>query len=95
MDSSRLFSESGWYASFAKISQESVRQLWNIMQIPFQVSDSEVEHAFVSNLRHNMITASLHANPLSSSMAIQVDTHINSVLFYMYIVFILHLFYFA
>ncbi len=72
VSTTQIFNEPGWYASFAKISDEAVAELWNLMNLPFKVETAELEHAFISNLETNMITASIHANPMTSSMAIQV-----------------------
>ena len=68
---STVYAESGWYASFAKISNTVVSDLWNLLNFPFTVDMTSIEHAFISNLKESMITASIHANPMTSSMAIQ------------------------
>jgi hypothetical protein len=72
ISTSKIFNEKGWYASFAKISDSAVEGLWNLMKLPFDVSTTQLEHAFISSLAKPMITAGLHANPMTSSMAIQV-----------------------
>ena len=72
VDTTTVFSEPGWYASFAKISDDAVEKLWNLLKLPFNVEIAELEHAFISNLKSPMITAAIHANPMTSSMAIQV-----------------------
>jgi len=71
VSTTQIFNEPGWYASFAKISDQAVTELWNLLRLPFNVEVAELEHAFISNLEHNMITAAIHANPMTSSMAIQ------------------------
>ncbi len=72
VSTSDVFKEgSGLYASFAKISEKAVTDMWNMMKLPFQVTTTQLEHAFISNLKEPMITAGIHANPMTSSMAIQ------------------------
>lgn len=83
---SQIFTESGFYASFAKIDVEIVDQLWKEMKIPFSIAVSRstrflfilffdifhytkttnIEHAFIGNFDKDMLTASIHANPVSS-----------------------------
>jgi hypothetical protein len=72
VDTTTVFNEPGWYASFAKIADKAVENMWNMIKLPFNVEDTELEHAFISNLKESMITAAIHANPMTSSMAIQV-----------------------
>lgn len=72
VDTSTIFKEHGWYASFAKISDEAVSMLWDLVRLPFDVSTTVLEHAFISNLKDPMVTAGIHANPSTSSMAVQV-----------------------
>lgn len=62
----QIFSEPGWYASFAKIDNSIVGKLWTMLGLPFKVEDTVIEHAFISNLRTPMVTAQMHANPLTS-----------------------------
>ncbi|CAE7695322.1 unnamed protein product, partial [Symbiodinium microadriaticum] len=71
IDTTTVFTEPGWYASFAKIADSAVENMWNTMNLPFSVETTELEHAFISNLKEPMITAAVHANPMTSSMAIQ------------------------
>lgn len=71
INAQQIFDEPGWYASFAKISDDVVTQLWDLLRLPFNVQDTEIEHAFISNLAAPMITAAIHANPMTSSMAVQ------------------------
>lgn len=71
VDTATIFREYGWYASFAKISDSTVEMLWNLMLFPFDVSTAMLEHAFISNLKEPMVTAGIHANPTTSSMAVQ------------------------
>jgi hypothetical protein len=73
VDTATIFREHGWYASFAKISDDAVQQLWDMMLFPFDVTTTVLEHAFISNLKNPMVTAGLHANPSTSSMAVQVQ----------------------
>jgi len=63
-----IFKQSGWYASFAKIDNKLVGDLWDLLGLPFSVEDTNIEHAFISNLKKSMITAQLHANPVFSSL---------------------------
>ena len=72
VDTSTIFRENGYYASFAKISDDAVEILWNMMKFPFDVATTVLEHAFISNLKEPMVTAGIHANPSTSSMAVQV-----------------------
>lgn len=72
IDTDQIFTEPGWYASFAKLSREAVVKLWDALQLPFGVENTEIEHAFIANLDKHMITAAIHANPLTSSMAATV-----------------------
>lgn len=71
VDTSTIFNEPGWYASFAKISDTTVGMLWDLMRFPFDVGTTVLEHAFISNLKAPMVTAGIHANPSTSSMAVQ------------------------
>ena len=76
VDTKTIFAEHGWYASFAKISDTAVALLWDMMKFPFDVSTTVLEHAFISNLKEPMVTAGIHANPSTSSMAVQVFCNI-------------------
>jgi hypothetical protein len=79
----QIFHEQGWYASFAKISDSAVAAIWDTMNLPFSVNVAQLEHAFISNLKDAMVTAGIHANPMTSSMAIQV--HISPHIYYSYL----------
>ena len=85
VDTTTVFTEPGWYASFAKIADSAVEKMWNTMNFPFSVEVAELEHAFISNLKEPMITAAIHANPMTSSMAIQVHTPPRLRLLYHYL----------
>jgi len=66
-----IFNESGYYASFAKVSDEAVKYLWDSMNLPFTANVAQLEHAFIANLKTDTITAGIHANPMTYSMGIQ------------------------
>jgi hypothetical protein len=67
-----IFKEKKWYASFAKMNDETVEMLWNLLKLPFSVNTAQLEHAFISNLEKPIVTAGFHANPMTNSVAIQV-----------------------
>jgi hypothetical protein len=66
---SKIMSDQGYYASFSSIG--AAKQLWDLIGFPFSIDVAEIEHAFVSNLKEDRITAQFHANVMTSSMAIQ------------------------
>lgn len=60
------------YGSFAAFSQKTMDYLTNdVVEYPGTIDPSMVENAFISNLHQSTITAQLHNNPMSMSMAIQ------------------------
>lgn len=62
----------GYHVSFANLTnKESVQDIWNSLELPFSVKDTNFEHAFISNLPAPAITAPLHGNHLSDSLAVQ------------------------
>mmetsp|Transcript_25261 Transcript_25261/g.34731 ORF Transcript_25261/g.34731 Transcript_25261/m.34731 type:complete len:370 (+) Transcript_25261:364-1473(+) len=66
--------EGGEYsAAFAHIeSMSSIGQLWKAMQLPPHILKTLLfEHAFISNFKSGLMTAPMHANALTSSMAVQ------------------------
>ena len=64
----------GWHASFATMqNQQVVRNLWENMKIPINVGKTNFEHAFLSNLAEDGITAAFHANPATDSMAVTFE----------------------
>jgi hypothetical protein len=62
----------GYHVSFANLTnKDSVLRIWNSLNLPFSVKDTNFEHAFVSNLETPTITAALHGNHITDSMAVQ------------------------
>lgn len=66
-------SSSAYYAAFAKLSEFStIRQLFALLQLPgIDVDKMNFEHAFISNLKAGKISAPIHGNSATSSMAVQ------------------------
>lgn len=62
---------SPWLASFSSISKESSDKLWESMNFSFKHSSASFEHAFLSNLEKGTMTAPIHGNPMTTSMAVQ------------------------
>jgi hypothetical protein len=64
---------SKYYASFSKIEDFSVlEEMFKSLGAPaINVKAFEFEHAFIANLEKGMITAQIHANSVTSSMAVQ------------------------
>lgn len=74
IDASSILSnkKSGYQAQFAKLhNRETVQRIWNSLKLPFSVKDTTFEHAFISNLKKNEMTAVIHGNPVTDSMAVQ------------------------
>mmetsp|Transcript_4788 Transcript_4788/g.7286 ORF Transcript_4788/g.7286 Transcript_4788/m.7286 type:complete len:347 (-) Transcript_4788:168-1208(-) len=67
-----IFSDPGWYASFAKMSPKDAETMFNLLKLPFSVSESEKEHGFISNFNKPMLTSPIHATPMVLSMAVQL-----------------------
>ena len=67
-----LKQNSGMYASFAKVSNEAATKMWKLMGANFAVSNTSLEHAFISNLNEPMITAQYHAASTLLSMSVQL-----------------------
>jgi hypothetical protein len=66
----------GWHASFASMqNQQVVRNLWNSLKIPIDVGKTNFEHAFLSHLPEDGITAAFHANPATDSLAVTFEGH--------------------
>lgn len=66
----------GWHASFATMESHGVvRKLWDSMKFPFSVDSTNFEHAFISHLPQDGITAAFHANPATDSMAVTFEGH--------------------
>jgi hypothetical protein len=65
----------GYTASFANFTnKDTIQNLWDFLKLPFSPKGAKsFEHAFISNLKEPMITATFHANPITDSMAIQYE----------------------
>jgi len=64
--------EDNYYASFSVLSSKTAQELKDAFGgMPFSFADATVESSFVSNLKTRIVTAPLHANPMTSSAAIQ------------------------
>lgn len=63
----------GLYSSFAKLEDiPSVQGLFDFVNVTgMNFNEVALEHAFLSNLKEPMVTAQIHANGLTSSMAVQ------------------------
>lgn len=68
---SQVYTEPGWYASFSRVSRQAASDLWDTLNLPFEVKESEMEHGFFSNLASPTVTSPVHGAPMVNSMAIQ------------------------
>ena len=63
----------GYHVSFANLTnRDTIKKMWDLMKLPFQLEQTVFEHAFISNLISDQITAGFHANPITDSMAVQL-----------------------
>lgn len=63
----------GYRAAFANLTnKETIKLVWDSLNVPFSLSSSKFEHSFISNLEYDAITAPFHANGLTDSMAYQL-----------------------
>lgn len=63
----------GYRAAFANLTnKETIKLVWDSLNVPFSLASSRFEHSFISNLEHDAITAPFHANGLTDSMAYQL-----------------------
>ena len=63
----------GYHASFANLTnRDAIKNIWNSLNLPFSVDSTRFEHAFISNLEKDTITAAIHANPMTDSMGLQL-----------------------
>jgi hypothetical protein len=46
----------GWYASFSRVTREAAARMWDELRLPFEVKESELEHGFFSNFEHSTVT---------------------------------------
>mmetsp|Transcript_25260 Transcript_25260/g.34730 ORF Transcript_25260/g.34730 Transcript_25260/m.34730 type:complete len:370 (+) Transcript_25260:364-1473(+) len=62
-----------YYASFVQLqSMSTIKKLWEAMKLPPRILKTIIfEHAFISNFKAAVMTAVIHANAFSSSMAVQ------------------------
>ena len=63
---------SGYQVAFGNLNNRNIPlDLWEYLKLPFSIKTSQFEHSFITNLEEGAITAGLHANPLTHSMAVQ------------------------
>ena len=63
----------GYRAAFANLTnKETIKLVWDSLNVPFSLASSRFEHSFISNLEYDAITAPFHANGLTDSMAYQL-----------------------
>lgn len=63
----------GYRAAFANLTnKETIKLVWETLNVPFSLASSRFEHSFISNLEFDAITAPFHANGLTDSMAYQL-----------------------
>ncbi len=63
----------GFHVSFANLTnRDSIQKMWNLLNLPFSLDQTNFEHAFISNLVSDQMTAAFHANPITDSMAVQL-----------------------
>lgn len=63
----------GYHVSFANLTnRESIQKMWDLLHLPFSLDQTNFEHAFISNLVSDQMTASFHANPITDSMGVQL-----------------------
>jgi hypothetical protein len=63
----------GYHVSFANLTnRESIQKMWDLLNLPFSLDQTNFEHAFISNLVSDQMTASFHANPITDSMGVQL-----------------------
>merc|ERR1719436_1745771 len=73
VDAESILSETGrnFLGSFAKFDPRTMAFLETQLRTPGVLGSSNFDHAFLSNTKQFLTTAFLHANPMTTSMAIQ------------------------
>mmetsp|Transcript_19744 Transcript_19744/g.17929 ORF Transcript_19744/g.17929 Transcript_19744/m.17929 type:complete len:351 (-) Transcript_19744:128-1180(-) len=69
-----LLSENGsdFYIGFGKINEfEVIKRLWDDLNVPIDIEKLIIEQGFISNFNEDVLTAPLHGNGVTSSMAVQ------------------------
>lgn len=72
VNTSQIFGQEGWYASFAKMSRQDAEYMFNTLKLPMSFQDTEKEHGFISNFDKPLLTSPIHAAPTVLSMAVQL-----------------------
>lgn len=62
---SQVYTDPGWYASFSRVSRQAASDLWDTLNLPFNVKESEMEHGFFSNFAVPTVTCQLLCVPFS------------------------------
>ena len=66
-------SGTGLYASFAEVEPHVAKKIWGAFNFPMPFNSHNMEHAFFGNFEKGRLTASIHANPLTTSVGIHVS----------------------
>jgi hypothetical protein len=71
MSFSELMESPNYYSQYTRLPKEMVEYFWSSFKLPFGSEVSVTENGFFGNFKNGRITAQIHANPLTSSMAMQ------------------------